>query len=123
MKQAHSVRPRYRRTTYPYGQEAFHSAVQQRRECEAVDLRAQGGISLGNVVGRIVAGAFATVWFIVTLPFRFIFWMIAWLGRITALVLGFMLMVLGMALWAGPFFFLGIPLFLIGLVITLRCLD
>jgi len=27
-----------------------------------------------------------------------------------------------MALWAGPLFILGIPLFIIGLLLTLRCL-
>ena len=37
--------------------------------------------------------------------------------------LGFSLMVVGMALWAGPLFFVGIPIFLVGLVLTLRCLD
>jgi uncharacterized membrane protein YtjA (UPF0391 family) len=65
----------------------------------------------------------AGVWFIVTLPFRLIFWMIAWAGRLTAALLGFSLMVVGMALWASPLFFIGIPLFLVGLVLTLRCLD
>jgi hypothetical protein len=32
-------------------------------------------------------------------------------------------MVVGMALWAGTLFFLGIPLFVVGAVLTLRCLD
>jgi len=59
----------------------------------------------------------------IALPFRLIFWMIAWAGRLTAVLLGFLLMVVGMALWAGPLFFVGIPLFLIGLVFTLRSLD
>ena len=62
-------------------------------------------------------------WFTVTLPFRLIFWIIAWMGRLTAVVLGFSLMVVGIALWAGPLFFIGIPLFVVGLVLTLRCLD
>ena len=65
----------------------------------------------------------AGIWFIVTLPFRLIFWLIAWAGRLTAVLLGFSLMVVGIALWAGPLFFLGIPLILVGLVLTLRCLD
>jgi hypothetical protein len=65
----------------------------------------------------------AALWFMVSLPFRLVFWTIAWLGRLTAVVLGFALMVVGMALWAGPLFFVGIPLFLVGLVLTLRCLD
>jgi uncharacterized membrane protein YtjA (UPF0391 family) len=63
------------------------------------------------------------LWFLATLPFRLVYLIIAWMGRLTALVLGFSLMVVGMALWAGPFFFIGIPLFLVGLVLTLRCLD
>jgi len=65
----------------------------------------------------------AALWFAVSLPFRLVFWTIAWLGRLTAVVLGFALMVVGMALWAGPLFFVGIPLFLVGLLLTLRCLD
>jgi uncharacterized membrane protein YtjA (UPF0391 family) len=63
------------------------------------------------------------LWFCVTLPFRLIFWIIAWMGRLTAAILGFSLMVVGIALWAGPLFFIGIPLFLVGLILTLRCLD
>jgi hypothetical protein len=68
-----------------------------------------------NLVGML--------WYLVTLPFRLVFWTIAWVGRLTAIVVGFSLMVVGMALWAGPLFFLGIPIFLVGLVLTLRCLD
>ena len=63
------------------------------------------------------------LWFVAALPFRLVFWTIAWMGRLTAVALGFSLMVVGMALWAGPLFFIGIPLFLVGLVLTLRCLD
>jgi hypothetical protein len=63
------------------------------------------------------------LWFVVALPFRLVFWTIAWLGRLTGVVLGFVLMVVGMALLAGPLFILGIPLFVIGLVLTLRCLE
>ena len=68
-------------------------------------------------------GILNTVWFLIAFPFRLIFGVIAWLGRLTAAMLGFSLMVVGMALWAGPLFFIGIPLFLRGLVLTLRCLD
>ena len=75
--------------------------------------------SAGQVFMLVCTG----IWYVVTLPFRLVFWGIAWLGRLTAVVLGFSLMVLGMALWAGPLFFIGIPLFLVGLVLTLRCLD
>ncbi len=63
------------------------------------------------------------VWFIVTLPLRIIFWTVALLGRVFGVLLGFSLMVVGIALWAGPFFLVGIPMFLIGLVLTLRCLG
>ncbi len=58
-----------------------------------------------------------------TLPFRILFWTVALLGRVAGILLGFTLMVVGIALWAGPFFLIGIPLFLIGLVLTLRCLG
>ena len=40
-----------------------------------------------------------------------------------ALLLGFSLMVVGIALWAGPLFFLGILVFLLGLVLTLKSLG
>ena len=74
-------------------------------------------------MGQLFVSMLAGVWFIVTLPFRLVFWMIAWAGRVAAVFLGFSLMVVGIALWAGPLFFIGIPLFLVGLVLTLRCLD
>jgi hypothetical protein len=73
--------------------------------------------------GHMFVSLLAVLWFVATLPFRLVFWMIAWMGRLAALVLGFSLMVVGVAFWAGPLFFLGIPLFLVGLVLTLRCLD
>ena len=74
-------------------------------------------------VGRLFRTLISAVWFLVTLPFRAVFWVIAWLGRLTAMILGFSLMVVGVALWASPLFFIGIPLFLVGLVLTLRCFD
>jgi hypothetical protein len=80
---------------------------------------AQARLGLVGLVTAVVTA----LWFLVTLPFRLVFWCIAWLGRFTAAVLGFALMVVGMALWAGPLFFIGIPLFIVGLFITLRCLD
>jgi hypothetical protein len=64
-----------------------------------------------------------TLWYVVTVPFRVLFWTIAWVGRLTAVLLGFCLMVVGVALWAGPLFFLGIPLFLVGLALTLKSLG
>jgi hypothetical protein len=65
----------------------------------------------------------STVWFLVGLPFRLTFSLIALLGRLTGVILGFLLMVVGMALWASPLFIVGIPLFVVGLVVTLRCLE
>ena len=64
-----------------------------------------------------------TLWYVITAPFRLVFWTIAWVGRVTAVLVGFCLMVIGAALGAGPLFFVGIPLFLVGLVLTLKCLD
>jgi hypothetical protein len=73
--------------------------------------------------GRAVLALLAAAWFIATLPFRLAFWVIAWLGRLTGIAIGFAMMVAGMFFLAGPFFLIGIPLFLIGLVLTLRCLN
>jgi hypothetical protein len=73
-------------------------------------------------IGAIV-GLFRAIWFVVTLPFRLVFNTIALLGRLTGLVLGFTLMVVGTAFLAGPLFLIGIPLLVIGLVLTLRCLE
>jgi hypothetical protein len=66
---------------------------------------------------------FGALWFLITLPFRLIFWAIAWLGRLTGAALGFAFMVVGFALLAGPLYIIGIPLFIVGLVVTLRCLE
>jgi hypothetical protein len=96
----------WRRTDRPFTTDA-HVAIEP-------GLWAWAEISL-NLLGML--------WYIVTLPFRLVFWTIAWVGRLTAIVVGFSLMVVGMALWAGPLFFLGIPIFVVGLVLTLRCLD
>ncbi len=74
-------------------------------------------------VTHLLKAMISALWFLVTLPFRAVFWVIAWLGRLTAMILGFSLMVVGVALWASPLFFIGIPLFLVGLVLTLRCFD
>src|SRR6267142_2571608 len=54
-------------------------------------------------------GVLAAFWYLITLPFRFLIWIIGLLGRLTGLVVGFALMVVGMALWAGPLFIIGIP--------------
>jgi hypothetical protein len=74
-------------------------------------------------LGRAVLALLATIWFVATLPFRLVFWVMALLGRLAGIAVGFTLMVAGMFFLAGPFILIGIPLFLIGLVLTLRCLE
>lgn len=64
-----------------------------------------------------------TVWAILTFPFRLVAWVVDLLGRLTGLLIGFALMVLGVALGASPLFMFGIPLFIIGLIMTLRSLG
>lgn len=64
-----------------------------------------------------------TIWMLITLPFRLVIWLVELLGRLTGLVLGFVLMVVGMALIASPFIVVGVPLFIIGLLLTLRSLG
>jgi len=73
--------------------------------------------------GRCVGGSLSMLWAVVSLPFRLIIGIIEVAGRLVGISLGFVLMVVGVALWAGPLFILGIPLFLIGLLLTLRCLS
>ncbi|HWE40065.1 MAG TPA: hypothetical protein VG406_26170 [Isosphaeraceae bacterium] len=63
------------------------------------------------------------VWSVLTLPFRLIVALVELLGRLAALVLGFGLMVVGAALAAGPLFPVGIPVFVVGLLIALRALG
>ena len=123
MKQAQSHRSRYRspRTWQAGGSNAPRGWHRTDRPPAASTVELQQSSSWS--FGQLFLGMLAAIWFIVTLPFRLIFWMIAWAGRLTVAVLGFSLMVVGIALWAGPFFFIGIPLFLIGVVLTLRCLD
>jgi hypothetical protein len=73
--------------------------------------------------GRVVLSFLETVWIVIALPFRLVFRLIAWLGKLVVLLLAFSLMVVGMALWAGPFLWIGIPLFITGLALMLHCLD
>jgi hypothetical protein len=73
--------------------------------------------------GRLVLALLAAAWWLATLPFRLVFWTIAWVGRLAGIAIGFAMMVAGMFFLAGPFFLVGVPLFLIGLVLTLRCLG
>jgi hypothetical protein len=63
------------------------------------------------------------LWFIITLPFRLIAWVVELLGRLAALIVGFVLMVLGVPLLAGGLYILGIPIFVVGLLLTLRALG
>jgi hypothetical protein len=63
------------------------------------------------------------LWSVVTLPFRLIAWIVELLGRFMGVVLGFVLMVLGIALCSGALLPLGVPVFIIGLLITLRSLG
>lgn len=64
-----------------------------------------------------------TLWSVLTLPFRLIAWAVELLGRLVGLILGFALMVVGVALCSGAFLLLGLPVFLVGLLLTLRCLG
>lgn len=66
-----------------------------------------------------------TLWSVFTLPFRLVARAVELLGRLTALIIGFTLMVLGVALGAGGggLSLLGIPVFVVGLVLTLRALG
>ena len=66
---------------------------------------------------------FGTIWSLLKLPFRLLYGASALLGRLTALVLGFGMMVVGVALWAGPSVVVGVPLFVVGLLLTLRALG
>jgi len=63
------------------------------------------------------------IWTILTLPIRLVVWVLDFLSRATGLAIGFALMVLGVALGAGPSLILGVPIFVIGLLLTLRSLG
>ena len=63
------------------------------------------------------------IWSILTLPIRALGWMGDLLGRLTGLAIGFALMVVGVALGAGPSVAIGLPLFVLGLLLTLRSLG
>ena len=64
-----------------------------------------------------------SLWSLVTLPFRLIGMAVEWGGRLVGASAGFALMVAGMALCAGSLVILGVPVFVIGLVLTLRSLG
>ena len=62
-------------------------------------------------------------WFVLTLPFRLVFGIFSLVGRLAALVVGFVIMVGGAALLPGPFALIGLALFAIGLLLALRSLE
>ena len=63
------------------------------------------------------------IWGILTFPFRAIGWVVALFGRMVALVIGFVLMVAGVAIWAHGLLPVGLPVFVIGLLLTLKALG
>ncbi len=63
------------------------------------------------------------IWTIVTLPIRILAWAGDLVGRLVGLAIGFALMVLGVAIGAGPSLILGVPVFVVGLILTLRSLG
>jgi hypothetical protein len=62
-------------------------------------------------------------WWLLTLPFRLLFGVVALAGRVVGVIVGFAMMVVGVALGASPFYLIGIPIFLVGLLLTLRSLG
>lgn len=79
--------------------------------------------SHGSNALRILGQAFRGLWSLITLPFRIVVGTIVVVSRLTGLILGFSLMVVGVALCADPFLIFGIPIFLLGLYMTLRNLS
>jgi hypothetical protein len=63
------------------------------------------------------------LWSVLTLPFRLIAALVAFCGRALGVVIGFCLMVAGVAFCSGAIYFLGVPLFIVGLLIMLKCLG
>lgn len=76
-----------------------------------------------NPVVALIDAIFSTIWFILTLPFRLVRGLLSLIGRAAGVVIGLTFMIVGAALCAGPFLILGVPLFLVGLLLTLRCLG
>jgi hypothetical protein len=72
---------------------------------------------------RLVGSALWLIWMVLTLPFRLVIGVLGLISRLCGIALGFTIMVIGMALCAGPLCIIGIPTFLIGLLLTLRCLG
>lgn len=63
------------------------------------------------------------VWSVLTLPFRLIAGLVALCGRMIGVITGFALMVVGVAFCSGALYPLGLPMFVIGLIMTLKCLG
>ncbi|MFO0889608.1 MAG: hypothetical protein U0790_10775 [Isosphaeraceae bacterium] len=76
------------------------------------------GVGGLNQVARLLGAVLGLAWFVVTLPIRLVFGLIKLIGRLSGILIGFSMMVVGMALWAGPLFLIGIPMFIIGLLLT-----
>ena len=119
MKQAQSVIAR----CSSFNRRRLHDLVASVGRCRALSIDARIIEYINSWLwAEIWLNLLVVLWFIFTMPFRLIFRTIAWVGRLTAVLLGFCIMVIGIA--AASFrFFLGIPIFLIGLVLTLKCLD
>lgn len=65
----------------------------------------------------------SAVWFVLTLPIRIVAWVVVTLGRIAAVGVGFILMVIGVALGASALYIFAIPLFVIGLLLTIKAMN
>lgn len=65
----------------------------------------------------------ATLWSVLTWPFRLIGQAGEGVGRLASGLIGFALMVLGFALAAGSYYLLGLVAIVAGLILTLRALG
>jgi hypothetical protein len=63
------------------------------------------------------------LWSVLTLPFRLIGLLVELAGRAVGVGIGFVLMVVGVALCAAQWLPLGLPLFVVGLLVALKCLG
>ena len=63
------------------------------------------------------------VWSILTLPFRLIGGAVATFGRLLGAISGFVLMVVGVAFCSSALYLIGLPVFVVGLILTLKCLG
>lgn len=63
------------------------------------------------------------IWSVLMWPFRVVGAVVAFCGRTLGVVFGFLLMVAGVAFLAGTLYILGLPLFLVGLLLTLKSLG